>query len=102
MVALYKLGLKLFATFGSSGALLALATLDCVSLDGQPSGMVLHWRLSSEGRQSKKKGLLAHQKPLGQTFVPHSNWKFLSPANGGFFLRLLNDNAALCKIVLSV
>jgi hypothetical protein len=44
--------------------------VDCQFLDGLPSGMVLHCRLYSEGRQRRKKykiGLLVHQKKLRKT-----------------------------------
>ncbi len=42
-------------------------TVDCQSLDGLPSGMVLPCRLSSEGRQRRKKkkiGTVFHQKTI--------------------------------------
>ncbi len=42
-------------------------TVDCHSLDGLSSGMVLHCGLSSEGLQRRintKKGPLVHQKQL--------------------------------------
>ncbi len=46
--------------------------MDCQSLEGLPSGMVLHCRLSSEGWAAEenkyKKGPLVHKKQLRKIF----------------------------------
>ncbi len=62
-------------------------TVDCQSLDGLPSGMVLYCRLSSEGRQRRiniKKGspgppkTIKKKKTLSQTHSHICTWGYLS------------------------